>query len=265
MWSQTLRSRILSIVLLGALIIAPSTGYAQPSHANVVASKKTILLSRGEDLSGPCGAFKITREVAADPVIRAEGWGLVASTGNGCPIAGIVYRADTLMQPNGLVVDLLRRAESDEGNTTNNANFNIPTWDPTGNQDPTNWRAPLASVIAPVPNPVPTPTPTPTPQPVPAPVQTLDLSGVYERIRTLEDAHERQYLDLAHRVDAVSGQVAGVSVQVKEHDEKVSVITSFFKDGKTWTGILGILGGYLTQRYMAGSNSVTTITPTPKP
>lgn len=256
MWSKSIRSATSSIFLL-ALLSFPSIVQAQSSHADVVASKKAILLSRGEDLSGPCGAFKITREVAADPSIRAEGWGLVHSTGNGCQIAGDVYRADTLMQPNGFTVDLLTRSESDNGNTSNNATFNIPAWDQTGDQLAINWRAPLASNIGPAPVPQPLPTPTPTPQPSPVPTPVLDLSGVYERFRASDDAHERQYLDLSHRIDAVSGQVAGVSVQVKEHDEKTSAIVGFFKDGKTWTGVLGLLGGYIAQRYMAAPSTTT--------
>jgi len=254
MWMSTsFRRTMLSTLMSSALLFGAQTSFAQSSHQTVVAQKKAILLSRGEDVSGPCGAFKITREVAADPSVKSEGWGLVHSTGSGCAISGDVYRSDTLMQPNGFTVDILTRSESDNGNTSNNNAFNIPSWDQTGNQDPANWRAPLSSNVAPVPMPVPGPTPTPAPVPMPI----LDLTGVYERIKAAEAATERQYSDLSRRIDAVSGQVTGVSVQVKEHDEKVSGLVAFFTNGKTITGIVTALAGIALQRYVLAPPAAT--------
>lgn len=216
--------------LLLAFALSPSLAHAQTGHIDIVAHYKNILLSHGEDLSGPCGAFKITREVAADSRVRSEGWGLIHSTGNGCYVGGDVYRADTLMQPNGFTVDILRLSESNNGDTSNPLTYNIPDWSQTGNQDPSNWRNPLPSNINQA------PTPTPTPMPTPAPV--LDLSGVYARLRDVEAATERQYADVTRRIDAVSAAVAGVSTQVKEHDEHVAPIIAFFKNSNTWTAII---------------------------
>lgn len=247
MWNRF----ISSILFVGLLGIATNTSAQQ--HKDIVAKHKTILLSRGESLSETCGAFKITREVAADPVIRAEGWGLVHSTGNGCALNGDIYRADTLMQPNGFTVDILTRSESDNGDISNNNAFNIPAWDQTGDQSPANWRAPLASAVAPVPVPVPGPQPTPTP--VPVQPQPLDLSGVYERFRLQDDAAERRYLDLGAQNRQLAAQNAALAAQLAAHDEKVSGIVAFIKDGKTWTGLIGILGGYLANRYMNNSST----------
>lgn len=264
MWNRYISSTLLS----GLLVFGAGNSFAQSSHTNVVAQKKAILLSLGESLSGACGAFKITREVAADPVVRAEGWGLVAkpiSSDSGCLVNGQRYSADALMQPGGFTVDILRRAESDEGDTTNNNNFNIPDWSPTGSQLSENWRAPLTSALVSLPPTLPPVTP-PSTTPVPVPVPVLDLTGVYERLRTSDDAKERQYLDLTQQNRRLSEQVAGVSAQVKAHDERVSGIISFLTDGKTVTGIITALGGLALQRYVLASPVAPVAPPSqPKP
>lgn len=109
----------------------------------VVRRVKAALLAKGHDLSGPCGAFKITGTVCNDPEIKAQGYGLIKSSGNGCPNTphGNV-RADTLMLPDGRVWDLLIKSENNEGDTSDPLAYNIPQWSQTGPQPAANWRAP---------------------------------------------------------------------------------------------------------------------------
>jgi hypothetical protein len=109
-----------------------------------VAQVKQALLAQGENLDGPCGAFKITSTVAWR--LRGQGWGLIASTGNGCPEGPHGNcRTDTLMLKDGSVIDCLQKAENNEGMVypaVPQDSYNIPTWSPTGPQPPENWREP---------------------------------------------------------------------------------------------------------------------------
>lgn len=108
---------------------------------------------------------------------------------------------------------------------------------------------PVAGVnhLVDVPSPPP-PTPQPLPPPVPQPAP-IDWSGVYQRFDLLSAQLERSYADLVNRNLAVSGQVAGVSQQVKEHDEKVSVLTQFF--GNRYVQMLLAAGGAIAAREAA--------------
>jgi hypothetical protein len=50
-----------------------------------------------------------------------------------------------MMQRNGSVIDCLGMAESNEGLVypqVSHDSYNIPQWNPTGGQDPANWREP---------------------------------------------------------------------------------------------------------------------------
>jgi len=104
-------------------------------HADVVARVKATLVARQVDLSGPCGAFQITRRVAWD--LRSESAGLLAKpTGNNCQ----GFATDIVVYPNGVHYDVI----GDAGGA------NTPQWglvaDPsTGGAllvDPARWRAP---------------------------------------------------------------------------------------------------------------------------
>lgn len=67
-----------------------------------VETVKAYLEARGEDLSGPCGAFKITKRVAW--ALKDTGAGLLEKTsGNNCE----GYAADVICYPDGRTFDIL--------------------------------------------------------------------------------------------------------------------------------------------------------------
>lgn len=196
-------------------------------HRDVVDQVKREVLARGIPTSGPCGAFAITSRVVWR--LRGEGWGLIHSTGNGCPINGERYRADATVKLDGTTIDILGHSEDNEGDPSNPQAFNFPAWDtPPVPQPGGNWRAPFD----PDGGVVPTPAPVPVPVPQPAPQPTLDLTGVYLRLNALEtklyDQNERILADNINRSAALANQNANLSVQLKEHDEKTSALVAVF-------------------------------------
>lgn len=188
----------------------------------VVQSVKAELLAHPRpdvpaNLAGPCGAFAITCRVAW--ALRSDGWGLVASQGNGCSQFGANYRTDTLMKRDGSCKDILIKSESDNGNTSNPANFNIPSFGDTGPQDPTNWRAPFNADAGAVDPPV----DPPVNPPVTPPGDNSDviewLEGFEQRaaaqlqhlealIKQTDDANERRYRALAAQLNSLSEQIS---------------------------------------------------------
>lgn len=239
------RHALITVLALSLLAMFCGVCNAQSPHADVVAQVKNELLARGENLSGTCGAFKITSEVGTR--LAAEGWGYVHSDGNGCPRPGENYRADTLMQPNGYTIDILRLSESNNGDVSNPLAYNIPDWSQTGNQNPANWRSPFA-LAPPVPQPFPTPTPVPAPWPAPLPVPTLDLTGVYDRLNSLAQQAERIYADMVARDQARAAQAAALSEQLRKHDEDPSWVRKFFTNSNTITALLAGVGAILAQQ-----------------
>jgi hypothetical protein len=108
-------------------------GDAHPNHANLVAQAKADLITAGEDLTGPCGGFKIVRRACqyiapSDPTV-----GVLtkpAPTPNNCIIAGIGYAADIIMYPDGIIYDVLFDA----------GGANTPQWNFKGTTDPGLYR-----------------------------------------------------------------------------------------------------------------------------
>lgn len=240
-----------SVLVSLMLIAAPAAGQ---SHADVVARHKAILLAQGEDLSGKCGAFKIVRAVVWE--LRAEGWGLIHSTGSGCVFAGDIFRADATMLRTGTTIDMLDRAESDNGDTSNPQAYNRPAWNRAEqDQSPDNWRPPFASGPTPVPPPSPIPTPVPTP--------TLDLSGVYSRldlqyqqlIAGYQQA-ERIYTDHINRLAALSTQIAAVDDRVRRHDEEPAWLTKVLSNRYVQLAMTAV-GVYITQRQLQPPQEAT--------
>lgn len=180
-------------------------------HTDVVVAVKAQLLALGQDLAGPCGAFKITCRVAWQ--LRGEGWGLIHSGGNGCETRGDKFRADTIMQRDGTVIDILNRSESNEGDTSDPAAYNIPTWSPTGPQSPFNFREPFDPGDSPIPTPVPVPVPTPTPAPGP------DVAELARRVEGLEEQVKNltvKNVALAERVSMIEKRIPiGVTVKAE--------------------------------------------------
>lgn len=102
-------------------------GIPPTQSADYVAQVKAYLQTHGADLSGPCGAFAITQNVAWG--LRAHGYGLLDKpSGNNCQ----GYATDIVMQNNGSgdIVDIL----GDGGNA------NVPQWSTSDTVDPARWR-----------------------------------------------------------------------------------------------------------------------------
>src|SRR6266571_2115643 len=116
-------------------------------NTDVVAKVKADLEARGVNLTGPCGAFEITRRVAW--ALRDEGAGVLAKpSGNNCH----GFSVDVVVFRDGTWVDCLINAE----------NQNTPAWQVgTTKLDPNVWVAPT--------DPGDTPAP-PGPGPAPAPL-----------------------------------------------------------------------------------------------
>jgi hypothetical protein len=86
-----------------------------PDQSNIVSQVKNDLASRGIDLSGPCGAFEITKRVAW--ILRSSGAGLLDKpSGNNCQ----GYSVDVIVYSDGYAYDII----SDSGAS------NGPTWQP---------------------------------------------------------------------------------------------------------------------------------------
>lgn len=141
---------------------------AVPAQAQneIVVAVKNDLIARNVNLSGPCGAFEITKRVAW--ILRTQGWGLLDKpSGNNCQ----GYSTDYLVRADFAGFDILGDAGGE----------NIPSFGSEPNEPPGafagRWRAPFDPGDAPAPTPPPTPTPTPTP-------------GLEQQILALLMAHE---------------------------------------------------------------------------
>ena len=130
---------------------------------DTVTQVKQELVNQGVDLSGPCGAFKITKRVAW--ALRGENAGLfIKTSGNNCD----GYATDIIAYPTGVIFDIL----GDGGG------MNIPQWPSTGEQnDPARYHPAIDPGDAPTPPPVP---PTPTPEP------PVDLEPILLRLTAIE-------------------------------------------------------------------------------
>ena len=104
-----------SLCLLVWLLLIPCLVQAQ-DQSNVVREIKADLIARGVNLSGPCGAFQITKRVAWR--LREQGYGLLggkSSAQNGCATNGDKYAIDWLLKASGEGVDILSDAGGDNG------------------------------------------------------------------------------------------------------------------------------------------------------
>jgi hypothetical protein len=134
---NTIRSSALALLIV-TLSCDPT--YAQSS---VVADVKAALVARGVPLSGPCGAFQISKRVAWQ--LRGTGIGLLSKPeGNNCE----GYSVDFLTYPDGSGLDIL----GDSGGA------NVPGWElsePPGTLTG-RWRPPFdpGDTVVPLPVPV---------------------------------------------------------------------------------------------------------------
>jgi len=196
--------KALACVLL-VLLLAPSAAHAQ-NHQDLVALVKAELVAHGVDLSGPCGAFQVTKRVAWR--LRGEGYGLLGGKTpgqNGCAEHGDKFAVDWLLKADGNGVDILVDAGGQNtpiwGPDTANAAFYRPAFDP-GDGPPT----------------PPDPPSPPDLQPIYAALEDLvnRLDLLEQRLR---DADAR----LSSRIDT---EVTERTAQDTGHDQQLQILTS---------------------------------------
>lgn len=135
----------------------------------IVRQTKAALEAAGEDLSGPCGAWKITQRVAW--ALRDSGAGLHHKPGgNNCQ----GYSVDVVIWPDGHYFDDLIDA----------GGANVPSWQPHQG-DAQFWRPPVDPGDVPAPPDPPDPPPDPPDPPVPP-----DLEPILTRLDLLEEINQ---------------------------------------------------------------------------
>lgn len=161
---------------------------ASADRVVIVQNVATELARRGVNLSGPCGAFEITKRVAW--LLRGEGWGLIRKPeGNNCD----GYSVDCLIHLDRTVVDALIDA----------GGANTPAWNLKAELgDSASWRAPFDPGDMPAPAPAPVP-----PAPVP-PAPSDPLADAIARFLPVADA-------LITGADAIVAALASVDARLE--------------------------------------------------
>jgi hypothetical protein len=161
-------------------LMLPTLCYAQhPDHTALVAMVKQQLVSQGEDLSGACGGFKITKRVAW--ALRNEGAGLLSKpSGNNCD----AYSVDYIFYPDGLGYDIL----GDAGGA------NTPSWGGPDAIDASRYRPAVDPGTG---------DPAPPTVPVPTPPPTVDLKPITDRLSVLEQS----LANLANLIQQVTADI----------------------------------------------------------
>jgi hypothetical protein len=109
----------------------------KPDFTAYVAAAKATLIGLAEDLTGPCGAFKIIRLAARNIQAVDNTVGCLAKTGgNHCDYNGQGYSTDIITFIDGAQYDALQGAGDGDGITTGNT----PTWTFVLCGDPTLYR-----------------------------------------------------------------------------------------------------------------------------
>ena len=204
----------IAFVILFLFLPSPLAGQ---SHRETVVEVKRQVVAQGISISGPCGAFQITKRVAW--VLRSEGYGLIAKGGNHCE----GYSTDAVILPSGVHYDIL----GDSGGT-NSPEWNLVVNEHTGEPylRPGDYRAPFDPEPAgPTPVPVPEPVP-PVPTPEPPADEQLD------RIESKLDQH-----------------IASTEEFQSNVGSEWRAVKNFIKDKGLY-----ILGALLGGKYLFGNN-----------
>ena len=154
----------------------------------LVENIKARLVAQGVDLSGPCGAFKVTLRVAW--ALRAQGFGLLAKGGTNC--GG--FSTDAVILPDGTHYDVLTDAGGGNG----------PIWHLVtleGTDLPYKRPEDYRPAIDPLDGETPDPAPVPIPQP------PADLSVILDRLAALDAKMADQMTALEATVIAVVGDL----------------------------------------------------------
>lgn len=198
--------RILALVLVVALL--PFPAFAQ--SADTVAAAKAQLQAQHVDLTGPCGALKLTNLVAWN--LRPN-YGLLHKAGGFRAILkadGSCLSGEQSSDPEGFATDYVIRGRDGFGFDLlgDSGGANNPQW--AGPEDGpdmvarnfANYREPF-DPIAYMTGSTPVPVPVPTPVPVPVPLPSIDLSGVYVQLQMLE----LHLANISQRIEVVNEQV----------------------------------------------------------
>lgn len=102
-----------------------------PSESSAyVGQIKQALIDAGTDLSGPCGAFEVVKQVAWGLQFQRHCGLLSKPDGNNCQ----GYSTDVVCYPDGSLADILGDAGGE----------NVPQWSyPSDMVDPARWRPPI--------------------------------------------------------------------------------------------------------------------------
>ncbi len=170
----------------------------------VVKAVKAELEKRGKDLSGPCGAFAITRQVAIE-----LGLGVLSKpSGNNCESCAV----DQVMTREGAIRDIL----GDAGGA------NTPTWGDAEQVDPARYVAVSgASVLGAPPKPQDAPTAPTSP--------SVDLDPTQARIAALEAAYAAQDASLTEAFTLLGTHLQTIEARLKALEAPKTVNTS-----RTW-------------------------------
>ena len=177
------------------------------TKVELIASIKADLVARGVNLTGPCGAFEITKRVAW--ALRDEGIGLVAKNAaqNGCNANGERYAIDAVMLRDGQTWDILINGGGDEDANRQPipGTGNGPAWQVTGAAPRESWRAPF-QVDIPVPPPAPPPV-VPDPPKPPAPEGGGLTASDVERILAAQAADTERILSAIAQLREEAGNL----------------------------------------------------------
>lgn len=238
--------RTIYALLAAITLLIPRTVAAQ-DHTQTVRETIDRLKAQGADLSGACGAFKITNAVALELrdqgfrlLNKNGGWRAIPQPNGGCldgdHASGPGYATDYLISINeGFVgYDLLG-----DGGGQNNPQWGGPENDiETVKRNISNAREPVG--VAPAPQPTPAPTPTPTPAPpvvVVPPSATPEVTSLLQQIINLQQSQ----FDAIIRVEQTA---LDTNVHVKNLDRTVTQTLGAFTKfvGKY---IAPAIGGYI--------------------
>ena len=222
---MTRKHHIVAMLIIVALLATGLTAQPISNHLNVVQAVKASLAT--EDLSGPCGAFKITRRVAWQ--LRGEGAGLLHKpTGNRCEDRSV----DIIVYPSGRIFDIL----------IDGGGQNLPMWHEATAVDPGRWRAPTD------PGDTTPPPPPPPPSNLKPIIEKLvtDLATLQQTVAQLQ----RQDAVLGTRLDTAEALIrddvqliAALQAQVGALDARIQALEALPRFTTCRVSIFGIRAG----------------------
>jgi hypothetical protein len=176
------------------------------NHTDVVARIKADLEGRGVNLTGPDGAFEITKRVAWE--LRGEGAGLLDKPGGNNSHG---FATDIICYPSGQIYDIL----------VSGGDVNGPSWQDAGAVDASRYRAPV---------------PVDPPAVPPPSTPTLSLDELVAKI----DAMSALLAGLDRKLDAMAEQSNTNTEKIQQQiDQAVKNVE------KTAAAALPLLGGIL--------------------